>query len=633
MDISKDMHTILDTALGCTGRLSLDHEIFAGQAERLYERCYARLEGLERSQDLQAKAYRLGLHNTMYGLLHPNSRFSEMDDSTFTVPKRPDNQWHATVDALARLNIEVAKAFMPESLQISAEIFKSHGEKGNVEMQCQMLEIVFKALTSTRDEEESEREINEDEPAWMEDFFNQPLGRIFPRLFLKDEGLMPNCLGKAEVLAAFCELAEAEYWGFTPLVYSSDVVAKALSNVGQFIRYSAAEIDIELPKRLEESLAAREEIYEDNDRAPTRFHMGLLIKLCNGGWYMIDPHQRTAHQVEDTQKLSDSIEQLSAFCVVQPGIALPWNESEDVQIGTQLAAYGRAGEMLKMAHDLANTWDTVDRTSLAVTSLLSSPGITEALIERGEIIHPEEREKLLKSLGGEGYIVPRFKGKNPGDEPRVINLQTPTGKKIPFDRLNRMHIALVVITQLCQKCPYFEPEEEQEALFKKAMDNVLKILHGLAFRDSAAYLGQKPDGTGHFHPMIEIYEPSYRIGIELLSHVNAVTLRSDEVVMELTAVCGGQHHLTLAAAEPYRILNPEMTDLAKGAARVLEVSPVRLHEGNQVLDALIEDKLIAPDLQNRWPEAQAPTSIEELAAVAQRYQANHLTHQKEANNG
>ena len=91
------------------------------------------------------------------------------------------------------------------------------------------------------------------------------------------------------------------------------------------------------------------------------------------------------------------------------------------------------------------------------------------------------------------------------------------------------------------------------------------------------------------HPLMEIYEPHFRIGVEIIAHMNAIGDQSNEVIMPLAAVCGGQHHLILAATESLRT-GTVSSALANQALATLKETPAILSEAEDVIRQLLGDQ-------------------------------------------
>ena len=390
-------------------------------------------------------------------------------------------------------------------------------------------------------------------------------------------------------MTAFFESVGVQVVGTTPVTRSYEVAEEALADTTEMINSFSTKLGVKLPQRFAESQEKRLELAAARAAQPDRFHMGVLVPLADGRWYQIDPHMQSAGILEHSDHLDSEVSVLRLASGAHPGVALLHDEQLQNHRQTERARE-KFLEVIQIAALLYDEWRRFGCNPRAAIPLLARSAALEVLIETG-ILHDEEKTSLyLRHLRGEeqGYLMATVQGK-------PLMFRTESGQMAsPAD-----HSKLVIMHQVLTfagMCGMAEQNALEEvdmanpyAYFAEGFEYCLGVLCVAAYRKVVEELRYSIEHVSLPHPLMEIYEPSFRVGVELVAHLNALGEQDNDVIMSLAAVCGGQHHLILAATESLRTEAPAST-LANEALATLKATPAILSNANDVLRQLLGEQ-------------------------------------------
>lgn len=550
---------------------------------------------------LQSAALRLGVHRAQQALNESHGRVDLLSRAARNVaPVEQDWRLISELEILAHVNRVVAQAKLPTALRERALRWHSM----SVDEQKETCRILYDAYVSGNEE----RELDDSLPGWWRDYHDQPLRRIVPRMFLEITPCEANCFGKGQMLCAFFALANAKHYGATPLQTAWDHSGTILLRMLERIAIFAAESNIELPEKLRLTAAKRKEADAFIKEAPDRFHMAVIVQLSDGSWYQIDPHMHSLGELE-SPGLDSAATVIDLFSPVLPGITLLSSEDAIIERAI-LEASMSCGNIIDMARSFERTWRKHDYSPQAAISLLAQqPGLLEAFVEGRVGVLDSDAQAMADALAGNGVVFV-CQGKDASSR-RGFRFRSPNGEDVPPELFSRFQIALLISATLT-KGELLQDGLNVEAL-GDGMRRGLGILFSLGYRKALRAMKSVKGQPTHVHPVTELYEPSFRIGIEMIAHFNARTIKSNDVIMELAALCGGQHHAILAATEPLRLGSREVSEVAYAAARMLASTPFVLPVVREGL-SLLEQAEIFP-LSGDKNHVSEESAAQELGAT------------------
>lgn len=601
------MRSVLADAFMRAIGASPEHELIAHRvASRRAGYEDARLDDRSTPDSGQLRAYRLGVHRFQERLYLTRGSIREVLASREVCPVSPTN-WElvAYLETLGEVAVASAIQLLPSRLQELAGEWSSAGE--DAALQIAVCERLFDALlddktgdsAGTRPEEEPRFD-----DLWLADYLDQDPGRIFPRHFLRDAKGRPNCLGKAILLKAFFDIVRTKVLGATPITSFHDAAERTMVDLGQGIVSCAERKSIQLPERLLKAMRARERLEAARRATPDRFHMAILVPLADGRWFLIDPHQRCCGVLESNNDISYAAELIDLFCPVLPGFAVLHPEGRQFQNAVHAAAMD-AGGIVDRAARTVSRWDGCGRNPHAALPLLAQPELLAVFLD-ANYCHPAERaEELARILREEDDANALFVTLEAAGARQLLNFRTTSGRELSNRERTLLCLAAIVVdfasggellpalaVEHGAPCDGGERPDLGRAL-TNGMNAALGALQAFAYRAATKRLRFGRRSRGLPHPLMEVYEPMFRIGVELVSHLNAVGECDHDVVRELAALCGGQHHAVLAATEPLRTGARTLTPVAAHAVAMLQATPavlpvVRDGLGHLVYAGLIE---------------------------------------------
>lgn len=592
MRFSKDSEGLLNAAFMHTAGIDLNHvssEIQARTAPYLEQQ----REISQAGTHPQAIAQRAGLHTMQALLFETGGSFDSMCEQAATAEPTPPPNWNlvSAIELLAIANITIAQALMPKKLREAAEEWQWVDAK----RQMEICEELFEFLRNFHGAEEKNRKsLNEVDLStlWCADYLQQGAERIFAKSFMKHEEIEPNCLGKAQILVAFFELAKAKIVGITPIVLSEDTVHSTLCGLSSAITGWAKENDIEISEKLLARFAQRERASEILERHPCRFHMAVAIELADESWFMIDPHMQVRGPLSNSVEIRFSSQLVDLFAPVLPGFCSMSAEGEGVQKATFSAAMA-AGDMMDACKRIRGDWGKYDDNPQACIPLLAHSAVLEVLVEEGIGVPDGQQEDFRDFIAGEKFALFTMNRGSSGQQ--AVRFRTSTGRELSSKETMRMQVSMSILSMLGVSSEVELGQLDQPEIHAKGLRRVLSMLPSMAYKHAAKALGVTSTGGRLIHPVLEIYEPKFRIGVEQLAHLNAISASpSNKVVMELAALCGGQHHMALAATEALRSGAENNSTIAWAAIDVLQKSPALLPVAKDGLLQLTEEGLLTP---------------------------------------
>ena len=256
-------------------------------------------------------------------------------------------------------------------------------------------------------------------------------------------------------------------------------------------------------------------------------------------------------------------------------------------------------ELTAVIEKMLASWEHYEKRPEAAVPILASERL--ALEELAQYIERLElpnmgQEELIAAFRGERDDIPVLKVEIDGERtPRYpIRLQSNrTPSREEFLCYQLASFCLDILSKGAVSKARVESPEVCLAAFAEGFESCLGALVSLAYRKTSLVMGVGKNATEGVHPLVEVYEPTYRVGLELLSHLNAIGDTSEEVTMRLATSCSGQHQLLLAAAAPLRTGAEELSAASRGAAELLDSLPWILPEAEEVLDKLAERGLFS----------------------------------------
>lgn len=205
--------------------------------------------------------------------------------------------------------VDAAVECLPENLRLNAPRWNALSSPKQIAM-CREL---YEATLSV--------ESRNGEFTWQQDTFDQPISRILPRLYGKvGEGGRPNCLGKAQLLAAFAKLAGAKAYGVTPVIGTYWNYRRHRGDIARRVLRAVRNAEIQLLPNHRRSLESIAEEGNVNPSGPSRFHLAVIFELQDGDWLLVDPNSNVFGLVPNPTKLRRKCQRLDWATRVSPGM-------------------------------------------------------------------------------------------------------------------------------------------------------------------------------------------------------------------------------------------------------------------------------------------------------------------------
>jgi hypothetical protein len=421
-----------------------------------------------------------------------------------------------------------------------------------------------------------------------EDVSNQSCNRIFPRQFHKHGN--PNCLGRALVLLAFARLAGAPVLGATPLISSSEIAIRHDARVARGILRRTDRQQVKLKPELKtflEFMTARPGI----DRLrPPMFHMGILMQTSAKRWTLIDPHAKVTGTYRN-QRLISEIHEQSLFQPEQVFDA-DFRSEADLKCSQQLWGQKPITDFLGELQTLSET-DQLDVGEVLV--FLAESNLLEYLLNDAWNLPREEKANITAQMRGSA---------SPVIDPRLLE-SLPLGNCSDSLR-SRMQALLSWFLLLDSGKELvgllaFAVSEGSESLrremlaqsTRELLEELIARLHGFLFNTASL-----SNERGLLHPVLELYQPEFRVGVELVSHVNAVTLRSEAIPEVLSRVCPGQTIQISRATEILRNQQHYITPSSRRSFQTLTAAEFQSERLQDILQRISQKLLLTSENRN-----------------------------------
>ena len=406
-----------------------------------------------------------------------------------------------------------------------------------------------------------------------EDVSNQSCNRIFPRQFHKHGN--PNCLGRALILLAFARLAGAPVLGATPLISGSEIVIRHDARVARGILRRADQQQVKLKPELKtflEFMTARPGI----DRLrPPMFHMGILMQTSAASWTLIDPHAKVTGTYRNQRLLSEIHEQ-SLFQPEQV-FAADFRVEANLKCSQQLWRQKPITDFLGELQTLNET-DQLDVGEVLV--FLAESNLPEYLLSDAWNLPREEKANITAQMRGSAA---------PVVDPRLLESLTlgncAESLRSRMQALLSWFLLLDSGKELVGLLAFAVSEgseslrrEMLEQSTRELLEELIARLHGFQFNTASL-----SNERGLLHPVLELYQPEFRVGVELVSHVNAVTLRSEAIPEALSRVCPGQ---TIQISRATEILRNQRHYITPSSRRAFQTLTAAEFQSERLQDIL-----------------------------------------------
>lgn len=579
----------------------------------------------------QAKAARIGLHPFQTLLYRHGGALDRALADGASLADWPATDWElvAWLETLGELALATVHLKLPAPIAELRARWKAIGADPaqQIEICDALLRLLVEPPRTASVDSGADRPPLDPTELWLTDYVDQGPERIIPRLFLL-EGGRPNCLGKGIILTSFFWSLGVKVLGATPIAAFYEVAEDTLLMLAGLIGDTAAKRGVKLRDRLQKAFDQRALLAEARKSTPDRFHMAVIVPLADGRSYLIDPHQMCGGVMGETDEIAYVASLVDEFCPVLPGVALLHSEGRGAH-ALRLDAARAAEQVLDPAYRMLHRWTTqYSRNPAAVIPLLAmNRRLLEALLDMGICSPPEKAKEFLATLRGEGdarFVILTFEQQGVR---QALRFRTNSGREPGMEELTLYYLAVTVLDAAAggrllpamvaasdpsreQRPPEADGIDSVSEILVSAMDEVLSILQSIGYREAIKKLGYGRETLGGIHPLVEAYEPIFRIGVEIIAHLNAIGDCSDDVVRELAALCGGQHHVTLAATEPLRTGDKTLSPLARSAVDLLRATPARIKAAEEGLLQLEERGLTTPSAKTEGepdePEEEEP---------------------------
>ncbi|QDU04052.1 hypothetical protein V6x_37770 [Gimesia chilikensis] len=414
-----------------------------------------------------------------------------------------------------------------------------------------------------------------------EDVSNQSCNRIFPRQFHKHGN--PNCLGRALILLAFARLAGAPVLGATPLISGSEIAIHHDARVARGILRRADRQQVRLKPELKtflEFITARPGI----DRLrPPMFHMGILMQTSAKRWTLIDPHAKVTG-IYLNQRLICELNKQSLFQPEQVFDA-DFRVEADLKCSQQLWGLKPITDLLGELQTLSVT-DQLDVGEVLV--FLAESNLLEYLLSDAWNLPREEKANIAAQMRGSAA---------PVVDPRLLkslslgncsdSLRNRTQALLSWFLLLDSGKELVgLLAFAVSEGSESLRREMLEQSTRELLEELIARLHGFQFNTASL-----SNERGLLHPVLELYQPEFRVGVELVSHVNAVTLRSEAIPEALSRVCPGQ---TIQISRATEILRNQKDCIVPSSRQAFQTLTAAEFQSERLQDILqrISQKLL-----------------------------------------
>lgn len=406
-----------------------------------------------------------------------------------------------------------------------------------------------------------------------EDVSNQSCNRIFPRQFHKHGN--PNCLGRALILLAFARLAGAPVLGATPLISGSEIAIRHDVRVARGILRRADRQQVKLKPELKTFLEFMTDRPGIDRLRPPMFHMGILMQTSAASWTLIDPHAKVTGKYRN-QRLISEIHEQSLFQPEQV-FAADFRVEADLKCSQQLWGLKPITDFLGELQTLSES-DQLDVGDVLV--FLAESNLLEYLLSDAWNLPRVEKANITAQLRGSAspVVAPRLlETLSLGNcaEPLRSRMQALLSWFLLLDSGKELVGLLAFAVSEGSESLRREMLEQST---RELLEELIARLHGFLFNTASL-----SNERGLLHPVLELYQPEFRVGVELVSHVNAVTLRSEAIPEALSRVCPGQ---TIQISRATEILRNQQHKIVPSSRRAFQTLTAAEFQSERLQDIL-----------------------------------------------
>ena len=572
--------------------------------------------------------WKIGVHQLSMLIYECGAKRSEMVAKAQELPEadNPNVMLIARLSALGFTLVESAIELMPEYMIQLSKKWDTVDASGK----ASILHELWQSLCCTPVSDEEQARLDQDSrPSWLRDMQNQPLSRVIPAEYIHDIANHANCLGKAIMVIAFLVVVDAPVLGSSPILHSHLVLLRRLRALRDTVSRLCVDHGISIPPQLSKAWELEERVLEDAKRVPTRFHLSPIAGIERDVYYMVDPHMECVglHGKSVELELYDGL--MRHFTRIHPGFAVQVSDfvEADEHFGDLIA---KAASSFEIAAILWELFQDDSFEPVAIASYMAMREVLRILADDAEFVSEARKELILAVLDGEEEAINRVlaKGTISAVEDAVEGELSMfaaglLGKGHSRERAARMVIAFelledstaavgmieltTILSDMAADAPEIglaaagerverrlqereerEPKSESEAFAQMGRAVVERLLTTAYFGivNSAIF---KEIGPGLSHPVFEIYEPMLMIGAQAFLHAAAEMTEDqipNDVLIEVCKISGNQLSTILAATEPLRTGESEMSPLACQAVDLLDSYPELVQSAHWALREL-----------------------------------------------
>ena len=158
-----------------------------------------------------------------------------------------------------------------------------------------------------------------------EDRADQPVSRVLPHLYGRwtdQHGCRANCLGKAQLIAAFARLAGVPAMTVTPLVLLQSLYNREKAEAARQILRALEQYRIPLDSRRRVGLKMIRRFSRLEQDHVSWIHLAIVLKLRNGEWMLVDPNMGVRSVLTPEWGVDQIYRLLTKVSPVLPGVSI-----------------------------------------------------------------------------------------------------------------------------------------------------------------------------------------------------------------------------------------------------------------------------------------------------------------------